>query len=429
MSEESTPGSARQSGWLTYENGILLILGFTFGLIFFDRNTINYLAADIQVELSLSAAQLGWLASGLALAWALSAYFVGAWSDRIGARKPFVLLSIVVFSLCSAGSGFATGFGLLLLARVVMGIAEGPFLPICLSIMNEESSPHRRGLNAGILQNVFAALIGTMLSGFLVPTLAAQFGWRATFFLTGLPGLVCALLVWLYLKEPKREVKSDAVAPPIGLSALTMLKEHNIRICAVISIFMVAWFLVALTFLPIYFQNFRGFTPEQAGGVVGVTGVATLFSGFLVPALSDRVGRKPVLIVFCFLGVVTSLGALYFEGPLWMLSVLMFIGWTGTGSFPLFMGVVPGETVARSLAATSMGLVVCIGELIGGAAVPPLAGWLADQSSLAAPIVVVGVCAFCAGVAALFLTETAPSRVARVQSMTRPTETEYREAA
>ena len=408
---DSSPGAARKSGWLTYENGILVILGFTFGLIFFDRNTINFLAGDIVAELGLSAAQLGWLSSGLALAWALSAYFVGAWSDRVGTRKPFVLLSIVIFSVCSALSGFATGFVYLLLARIVMGIAEGPFLPICLSIMNDVSSPHRRGLNAGILQNVFAATIGTMLSGFLVPQLAEQFGWRATFFLTGIPGLICVLLVWAYLKEPEREARSAEPLPAMGVSAIAMLREHNIRVCAVISIFMVAWFLVALTFLPIFFQNYRGFTPEQAGGLVGVTGLSTLVSGFLVPAFSDRFGRRPILILFCFLGIVTSLAALFFNGPLWMLGVLMFIGWTGTGAFPLFMGVVPGETVSRSLAATSMGLVVCIGELIGGAGAPPLAGWLADQTTLAAPMVVVGVCAFCAGIASLFLKETAPSKL------------------
>jgi MFS family permease len=144
---------------------------------------------------------------------------------------------------------------------------------------------------------------------------------------------------------------------------------------------------------------------------VGVTGLATLFSGFLVPAWSDRVGRRPAIILFCFLGMVTSLAALFFNGPLWMLGVLLFIGWSGTGSFPLFMGVVPGETVSRSLAATSMGLVVCIGELVGGAAIPPAAGWIADRTSLAAPVIVVGVCAFCAGVAALFLRETAPRKV------------------
>lgn len=413
---DSSINRATRSGWLTYENGILLLLGTSFGLVFFDRNTINFLAADIVAELNLSAAQLGSLSSGLSLAWAVSAYFVGAWSDRVGVRKPFVLGSILLFSLCSAFSGLATGFVSLLLARVVMGIAEGPFLPVALSIMNVESSPHRRGVNAGIMQNVFAAVLGTMLSGFLIPQLAELFEWRVTFFLTGVPGLICAVLVWLYMKEPARDAAASAERPPsIGVGALAMLKAHNIRVCSVISIFMVAWFLVALVFLPIFFQNYRGFTAEQAGGLVGVTGLATLASGFLVPAWSDRVGRKPAIVLFCFLGTITSLAALFFTGPQWMLAVLLFIGWSGTGSFPLFMGVVPGETVSRSLAATSMGLVVAIGELVGGAAVPPIAGWIADRTSLAAPVIVVGVCAFCAGVAALFLEETAPRKLAAAQ--------------
>jgi MFS family permease len=425
---DSGIGGAGRSRWLTYENGILLLLGTSFGLVFFDRNTINFLAADIVAELGLSGAQLGWLSSGLSLAWAVSAYVVGAWSDRRGTRKPFVLGSIILFSLCSALSGLATSFAFLLLARVVMGLAEGPFLPVCLSIMNVESSPHRRGVNAGIMQNVFAALLGTMLSGFLIPRLAELFEWRSTFFLTGIPGLICALLVWLYLREPPRETASARPAHAAGLGALAMLKEHNIRVCCVISIFMVAWFLVALVFLPIFFQNYRGFTAEEAGGLVGVTGLATLFSGFLVPAWSDRVGRKPAIILFCFLGMVTSLAALFFDGPSWVLAVLLFIGWSGTGSFPLFMGVVPGETVSRSLAATSMGLVVCIGELVGGAAVPPAAGWLADRTSLAAPVIVVGVCAFCAGVAALFLEETAPRKVGSPAAQAQRT-AEYRRVA
>jgi sugar phosphate permease len=58
-----------------------------------------------------------------------------------------------------------------------------------------------------------------------------------------------------------------------------------------------------------------------------------------------------------------------------------------------------------------MGLVVCMGELIGGVTMPTIAGRIADATSLAAPIVVVGVCAFCAGVTALFLKETAPSKI------------------
>ena len=251
----------KNKGWFTYENGILLLLGFTFGLIFFDRNAVGVLTPYIVEDLGLSNAQLGMLSSGLALAWAISAYAFSAWSDRKGSRKPFILLSIIVFSVCSGSSGLAGSFGFLLLARLVMGLAEGPFLPICLSVMNEESSPHRRGMNAGLMQNVFAALLGTTLAPIMLTALAQQFDWRITFFLTGIPGLICGFLVWKFMREPTRHKDAASEEPSaigeqeghkVSAGALAMLKEHNIRICALIAIFLVSWFLVSLTFLFVF---------------------------------------------------------------------------------------------------------------------------------------------------------------------------------
>src|SRR5215471_2520476 len=108
----------------SYENGLLLLLGFTFGIVFFERNAIGPLASYIIKDLELNQAEVGMLGSGLSLAWAVSAYVIGAWSDRSGVRKPFLLASVVVFSLCSALSGVAATFMMLLLARVIMGFAE-----------------------------------------------------------------------------------------------------------------------------------------------------------------------------------------------------------------------------------------------------------------------------------------------------------------
>jgi hypothetical protein len=89
----------------------------------------------------------------------------------------------------------------------------------------------------------------------------------------------------------------------------------------------------------------------------------------------------------------------------------MFIGWTATGAFPLFMGVIPGETIPRKYAATAMGLVVCVGEVIGGFGITSLAGTLADLSSLTTPLWIMVVCAAVGGSLCFLLVETAPVKV------------------
>jgi MFS transporter, ACS family, hexuronate transporter len=406
-----------QRSWLkdkvfTYENGIVLLLGFTFGIVFFDRNAIGVLGADIIADLGLSNTQFGLLGSGLSLAWALSAYIISSWSDQRGARKPFLLLSIVVFSLCSVFSGLATGFLMLLMARVVMGMAEGPFLPVCLSVINEQSSPKRRGVNIGLVQTLFASLLGSVAAPLLLVWLAQIYGWRMTFFLTGIPGLVCAALIWKYVREPKAPTAQEAQqASGMLRNALAMLKVRNILVCSLIAIFMVAWYLVSLIFLPVFFTVYRGFSPENMSYLMAAAGLATPIFGFLVPGLSDRFGRKPIMLIFTFIGLITAFTALWFSGPLWLMAILLFVGWSASGSFPLFMGVIPGETMPRGMAASAMGLVVGVGELLGGTLAPSFAGALADQTSLAAPVVIIGVCAFMGGVLSFFLVETAPNKV------------------
>jgi len=394
----------------TYENGLLLLLGFTFGIVFFERNAIGPLASYVINDLGLSQAQIGMLGSGLSLAWAIAAYAIGAWSDRIGLRKPFLLVSVVVFSLCSAFSGVAATFMMLLLARVIMGFAEGPFLPICFSIMNVESSPKRRGVNAGLMQNFFASLLGTTVAPLVLPWLANAYDWRTAFYLSAVPGLICAVLIWLFVKEPKPVAQEAATGPSVKPGMFDMLKQRNILVCCGISVFMVSWYLVGIIFLQVYFTVVKGMPPEVAGQVVAPMGLATMICGFIVPWISDRIGRKPAMIIFTFIGLVTPIAALHFSGEQWMLSVLLLIGWSASGSFAVFMGVIPSETVPRGLAASSMGLVVGAGEIVGGVLSPAISGWFAGRTSLAAHMEVMMVCALFGGLLSLFLRETAPGK-------------------
>ncbi|MEP7311975.1 MAG: MFS transporter [Pseudomonadota bacterium] len=406
-------------GWFTYENGLLLLLGLTFGLAFFDRNAVGFLTPYIVKDLGLNNTQVGMLGSGLALTWAISAYVLGSWSDRLGVRKPFLIGIVLIFSACSVISGLANSFGMLLAARIVMGAAEGPFLPICLAIMMVESSIDRRGANAGILQTVFSAFLGYAVAPIVLVALADAYDWRTAFYLAGVPGLVCAFIIWKVVREPdpkaiaalSPDTHGGAGAPRMGL--FTMLRIRNIWLCCAIATFMVAWLLIAGGFLPLFLTQVRHFSAPQMSVLMSVLGLSAALFAFIAPLISDRIGRRPVMIVLCLMSVGSPLAAIYFDGPVVVLGGLMFIGWVGTGAFPLFMGVVPAETISFRLAATSMGLVILVGELLGGFIGPTLAGWAADRTSLTTPIAIAAGCALIAGVLAFFLEETAPSRVGR----------------
>jgi MFS family permease len=404
----------------SYENGLLLLLGLTFGLVFFDRNAVSFLTPYLVKDLSLTNSQVGWLGSGLALTWALSAYVLGAWSDRIGKRKPLLITIVLVFSLCSVLSGMAHSFVPLLLARLVMGIAEGPFLPICLAIMVMESSVSRRGMNAGILQTVFSALLGSAVAPIVLVAIADHYDWRTAFYLAGAPGLACALMIWLWIREPLVPVAPAPVAAagsakPEELGLFAMLRVRNIALCCAICCFMVAWMLVTQAFLPLYLTTQRNYSTVDMGHVMSALGLSAAFFAVVAPAISDRIGRRPVLVVLCLVSMLCPLGAMYYQGPLLGLAAIMFIGWMGAGGFALFMGVIPAETLSYSRAATSMGLVVCIGELSGGFVGPPLAGWAADLTSLRAPIYIAAGCALAGAVLSLFLRETAPAVLQKAQ--------------
>ncbi len=192
---------------LNYENGLLLLLGVSFGFAFFDRNSASVLIPYMAKDLGLTNTQSALINSVLSIMWALGAYVIARWSDARGSRKPFLLAFLVIFSVCSILSGLAPSFPVLLLARAVMGAVEGPFLPVCLAIMAIESSPSRRGVNAGIMQNFFAALLGQSLAPSLLPIIAEEHGWRAAFYVAGVPGLLCAIGVWLWVREPTKAVR------------------------------------------------------------------------------------------------------------------------------------------------------------------------------------------------------------------------------
>jgi MFS transporter, ACS family, hexuronate transporter len=395
-----------------YQALLVGLLSLNFGILFFDRNALSFLMPFVKPDLGLSNTQVGLASSSLSFSWALAALFVGAAADRGGRRKAYLLGATLAFSLCSFLTGLATSFLMLLGARLLMGFAEGGVNPISQSITALAVPPERRGLAMGVMQNFGSNLLGSFAAPVLLVGFAAAWGWQRAFFLAGIPGLVSAWLLWRFVREPAAAaVQSAVINEPLATRLGQIMRHRNMVLCALISILLVSYLVICWSFAPLFLTQVRGFSPRSMSWLMGTLGISATVTSFVVSGISDRIGRRPVMIFTAYLGVILPLGALYYGGSIWILAAIFFFGWALTGLFPLFMGTIPSESVGVRHMTTAMALVMGVGEVFGGVLSPTLAGWAADRAGLAAPLwIMFGLC-LAAGTLALGLSETAPLRL------------------
>jgi MFS transporter, ACS family, hexuronate transporter len=393
---------------------LVALLSISFGILFFDRNSLAFLTPFVQPDLKLNNTQVGTLASALSFSWACAALGIGYISDKTGSRKGLLIIATVIFSACSFLSGLAQTFVAMLCARMLMGVAEGGFMPICQAMIAAEVRPQYRGLAMGVTQNFGSNLLGSFVAPVLLVGFAESFGWRKAFFLAGAPGLVAALLMWLLIRKPaaaalaasRTEVRSEG-------SLGAALAEPNVVICAILSVLMVSYLVICWTFMPLYLTQVRHFEPTTMGWLMGTLGISATIGAFLISGLSDFIGRRPLMIAMPVIGVILPLGAMFYDGSAWVLAAMFFVGWGLNGIFPLFMATVPSESVDRAHMATALGLCMGLGEIIGGAAAPFIAGYAADRVGLQAPLWIMTGLTAVSGLLAFGLRETAPRALVR----------------
>ena len=364
-----------KKGFFTYENGIVTVMALTFGILFFDRLALNYLVPYVAKDLNLNNTQIGLLAAALSLAWAFSSYFTTAWSESKNKNKFTFVLAVFIFSICSFGSGMAIGFGTLLVARLIMGLAEGPVIPLAQVFVERESSPNRLGINVGILQAVGGALFGSILAPVILIQIAENMGWRTAFYVAGVPGLIMGLIVFFVLKPSTAE--SRGAKKDTGFAIKEIWQYNNIKWGTALACCIFGWWFATIPFITKYFTDVQGMSAGEMQKTMGLLGVAMLLSSLFFPGISDKIGRKKALLIAVSLGVFYPFAVYYLNGTGIHLPAMLF-SYTMVGAIPLIAAIVPSEAVPNHLKAKAVGFVTAVAEIVGGVIIPAVAGALSD---------------------------------------------------
>ncbi|PKQ03710.1 MAG: MFS transporter, partial [Alphaproteobacteria bacterium HGW-Alphaproteobacteria-12] len=170
---------------------MVLVLGYTSSHV--DRNIMGILMEPIKADLHLSDTQLGFL-SGIAFAifYATLGIPIALVADR-GNRRNIIAWAIAIWSGMTAVCGLAGNFWQLALARIGVGVGEAGSSPPSHSMIADMYAPNERASAMAVysLGVYFGVMVGFLVGGWV----AVWYGWRAAFFVVGLPGLLLALLV------------------------------------------------------------------------------------------------------------------------------------------------------------------------------------------------------------------------------------------
>jgi MFS family permease len=183
----------------TYALTLLLIV---YICNFVDRNILSIVAQPMKEELKLADWQVGLLGG---LAFALFYVTAGLPIARLAERRnrvKIISVLLVIWSVMTAVCGLAQNFLQMLLARIGVGAGEAGCSPASHSLIADYFPRGQRTTALAIYSMGIPA--GPMIAGLVGGWAAQEYGWRAAFFVVGIPGLFLSVIVWLTLPEPPR---------------------------------------------------------------------------------------------------------------------------------------------------------------------------------------------------------------------------------
>lgn len=355
------------------------MVAIAIAISYFDRQSLPVAIAAIQKNIPLSDQQFSYLGTAFLLTYAALYVLGGRLLDVLGTRRGFILI-MIGWSLACALHAAATGFGVLLLARLALGAGEGGGFPAATRVVAEWIPPDARSTAMGLINAGTA--VGSVLAPPLIGLVLLRNGWRAVFVLSGAIGLVWVLWWSLSYRSNNSTLSVNTLdARQIG-SDMTwgeIVKMRNVQ-CFVFAKFMSdsAWYFL-LFWLPKYLYDARGFDikhvsyyawiPYAASGVGSFCG--GWFSSWLLRRGCSLDLARKLSLGICAAGMPVV--AFVTISPIQTAIVLFSIAFFCQQAWSGLIMTLPTDVFPLTIVGTVAGL-IGFGGAIGGAIFSLVAG-------------------------------------------------------
>jgi predicted MFS family arabinose efflux permease len=350
-----------------------------------DRMVLNAVAQPIKQEFALSDTQLG-LLTGFAfvLLYALAALPLAALADR-GSKSTVLALSVAFWSVATAVCGLTKSFSQLVTARLAVGIGESGCQPIGYALIADYFPGSRRATAIGwfMLGNSAGVAAGFALGGWL----GQAYGWRMAFICVGLPGLLLASILAVYLRgapRPRARASLGGPAPSLRHGVPLLLRNRNYRWALIANGVYSFMIFGPVAWLPSFFVRSHGLPLRVAGLWSGLTIGLGMAAGMLIGGLcADRLSRRSESApqLFCMAAALATgvayLVALSLPDATWAFGATFVASAVGALGAPSNATTVQNLCDPR-LRAVAASLVTLTISLLGVGLAPLVIGMLSD---------------------------------------------------
>jgi MFS transporter, Spinster family, sphingosine-1-phosphate transporter len=374
-----------------YGLALMTLLNF---VNYIDRTILAAVLPRIGADLNLTDDRLGLLGGAFLFSYLLTSPVFGQLGDRFS-RTRLMASGVGLWSIATAGAGWARSFHQLFAARAMVGIGEASYATISPALLSDYYPKSRRGRIFAVFY--LATPVGTAAGYLLGGLLEAQFGWRAAFFAVGLPGLLLAILT-LAAPDPPRGIHDDMTEEvrSEGLGrTLRALAYNRTYVMTVIGYTAYTFALGGMIiWAPTFFYRERNLSLAWAntliGGISVVAGIAGTFAGgYLSDLLRPRI-RQSYLYVSGWSMMVSVplawLGLTAKEPHIYVAALLVaeFFIFISTGP----INVVLVNVVPVSMRAMAMAVSIFITHLLGDAFSPYILGKISVYAGLSTAVLI-----------------------------------------
>jgi len=311
------------------------------GLDAFDVMLYAFALSTIMAEWGLKPAAAGFIASVTLFASAFGGVLFGAVANRLG-RKNTLMVTVIVYSVCSGLSGLAQDLTQLAIARTVLGLGWGGEWTSGALLVSETWRAEHRGKAIGIMQAGFP--LGQILAAIATATLLPLFGWRVLFFMGVLPAF---FILWIRTKVEEPRIWVHAQREHRSLSELSFLQIFRppllryTLLCTLTSSLAMVGYWGLFTWMP----GFLALPVEKGGAGLGIAKapiwlIPTLFASFVGVVtfgfFSDRIGRRPTFAAFFVVSALLVWVFGHTRDAMTLLVLGPFVGFFGAGGFSAF---------------------------------------------------------------------------------------------